>query len=118
MQTTHNYIDDPQLSSNDQEAIFAVTLHHALNGAFQLVAERVDAAVKNDEPDILRIAQDSYETYMNIRHIIECLRRDGLDVIPKDPWVDPRLYLYTIQDLFDALSPESKLKMSTGTVQL
>ncbi|MBK7260270.1 MAG: hypothetical protein IPI01_21195 [Ignavibacteriae bacterium] len=95
-----------------------VNWHHALNTAFLLIVERVESAIEHGEPEITRTLINNFESYSNMRHLMEAYERAGLDVRCKDGSLDMKVYDYQESDVWTHLSEESRAKVDSGEVEL
>lgn len=112
------YYPHEPISPDAQAQIVIFNWHHALNTAFLLVVERVDSAIEHGESDIARTVINNFESYSNIRHLMETYERAGLEVRCKDDSLDMKVYDYKESDVWDQLSEASKAKVDSGEVEL
>lgn len=114
---TKSYMNT-SVSRKEQEEIMRFNWEEALQTAFLNAADRVEAAIMHNEPDIVRVIMNALEPYQHFRNILLAYSRYGLPVLDPKPLFGKKVYSYNEADLWNQLSPEARRRVDDGEVQL
>jgi hypothetical protein len=101
-------LSQKQFDARQDLDCFQFQFHELFELTFKDAIQLIEADAILD-PTHARIQfSNAFEAYQRAHAVMVYLEEHGCDIKPADPWLEPKWYVLSAKDLFDALKPTTQ----------